>query len=121
MIVQPAWADDGMNNRSRREPQFENEHVKAWKTIILPNQPIALHRHDKGRTVIALKGGELKVVDESGKVTNTYHWETGNAYWLDADPQGEMHGDVNETDEPIEVIVVEMKSPPEQAVAPAAQ
>ena len=31
---------------SRREPQFENEHVKVWKSIIMPNQPLTLHRHE---------------------------------------------------------------------------
>ena len=30
--------------RTRREPQFENDHVKVWKSIILPNQPLRLHR-----------------------------------------------------------------------------
>ena len=45
--------------QTRREPQFENEHVRVWKSIILPNQPLALHRHDYGRTIVALKGGTL--------------------------------------------------------------
>jgi len=27
------------------------------------------------------------------------------------DPPGELHGDVNDSDEPIEVMVIEMKSP----------
>ena len=36
-------------------------------------------------------------------------WETGSAYWLDIDPEGELHGDVNRGDEPIEVIVVQLK------------
>lgn len=102
------WAQQAQN-RTRREPQFENEHVRAWKSIILPKQPLALHRHEKGRALIALKGGQLKVVDKDGKTLDTYNWETGKAYWLDADPPGQMHGDVNDTSETIEVIVVEMK------------
>ena len=94
---------------TRREPQFENEHVRVWKSIIMPRQPLALHRHEKGRALIALKGGQLKVVDKEGTAINTYNWETGKAYWLDADPPGQMHGDLNDTSEPIEVIVVELK------------
>lgn len=43
--------------QTRREPQFENQHVRVWKSIVLPNQPLALHRHDHGRTIVALKGG----------------------------------------------------------------
>ena len=94
---------------TRREPQFENEHVKVWKSIIMPKQPLSLHRHEKGRALIALKGGQLKVVDRDQRAINTYNWETGKAYWLDADPPGQMHGDLNDTAEPIEVIVVELK------------
>jgi beta-alanine degradation protein BauB len=92
---------------TRREPQFENEHVRVWKSIIMPNQPLALHRHDFGRTIVALKGGTLDVVDKDGKTLKQMVWETGKAYWLDADPKDELHGDMNRTTEPIEVIVVE--------------
>ncbi|HSF16425.1 MAG TPA: hypothetical protein VLK65_12835 [Vicinamibacteria bacterium] len=95
--------------QSRREPQFENEHVKVWKSIIVPNQPLRLHRHDHGRALIALKGGTLKVVDESGETVDIYEWEDGKAYWLDADPPDKLHGDLNEGTETMEVIVVELQ------------
>ena len=94
---------------TRREPQFENSNVRVWKSIIMPNQPLALHRHDFGRTIVALKGGTLDVVDKDGKTLNQMKWETGKAYWLDADPANQQHGDLNRTKEPIEVIVVEMR------------
>jgi hypothetical protein len=100
-----AWQEQ----KSRREPQFENEHVKVWKSIILPNQPLSLHRHEHGRALIALKGGTLKVVDEAGKTIDTYVWEDGKAYWLDKDPPGKLHGDVNEGPGTVEVIVVELQ------------
>jgi beta-alanine degradation protein BauB len=101
------WAQQ--QTQTRREPQFENEHVRAWKSIIFPKQPLSQHRHDHGRALIALTDGQLHVVDPSGKRVKTYNWERGKAYWLDADPPGETHADVNETDRPIEVIVVELK------------
>jgi len=103
------WAQQQAQSSTRREPQFENEHLRVWKSIIMPNQPLTQHRHEHGRALIALKGGRLKVVDPQGKVTNTYDWETGKAYWLGVDPPGQTHADVNETPEPIEVIVVELK------------
>jgi beta-alanine degradation protein BauB len=103
------WALQQSQTATRREPQFENQDVKVWKSIIMPNQPLSLHRHEHGRALIALVGGELKVVDGDGKVLNTYKWETGKAYWLDADPPGQMHADVNDTSSPIEVIVVELR------------
>ena len=95
--------------QTRREPQFENEHVSVWKSIILPNQPLALHRHDLGRTIVALKGGTLDVVDANGKTMKQMTWESGKAYWLGPDPAGEQHGDMNRGKETIEVIVVQMK------------
>jgi len=94
---------------TRREPQFENDNVKVWKSIIMPNQPLTLHRHEFGRTIVTLKGGTLDIVDASGKTTKKVVWETGKAYWLDKDPAGQQHGDINRGTQPIEVIVVEMR------------
>lgn len=103
------WARQQAQSATRREPQFENEHLKVWKSIILPKQPLALHRHEHGRALVALVGGRLTVVDSSGAAINTYDWESGKAYWLGADPPGQLHADVNNTTQPIEVIVVELK------------
>lgn len=96
-------------SQTRREPQFENENVRVWKSIIMPNQPLSLHRHEFGRTIVVLKGGALDIVDAAGKTMKTLQWETGKAYWLDKDPAGQQHGDLNRGKEPIEVIVVEMR------------
>jgi hypothetical protein len=95
--------------QTRREPQFENEYVRVWKSTIFPKQPLTLHRHDHGRALISLNGGKLDVVDSTGRVLNTYNWARGKAYWLDADPPGATHADVNNGARPIEVIVVELK------------
>ncbi len=37
-------------------------------------------------------------------------FETGRAYWLLEDPPGQLHGDINDSDEPIEVMVIEFKT-----------
>ena len=95
--------------QTRREPQFENDNVRVWKSIIMPNQPLSLHRHEFGRTIVVLKGGALDIVDAAGKTMKTLQWETGKAYWLDKDPAGEQHGDLNRGPAPMEVIVVEMR------------
>lgn len=98
----------GQEKRTRRVPQFENEHLKVWKTIIHPDQPLSMHRHDHGRAIVALRGGTLHVVTEDG-ATKAMDWETGSAYWLDADPPDELHGDVNRGEHPIEVMVLELR------------
>jgi hypothetical protein len=102
------WAQNQASG-TRREPQFENEDMKVWKSIILPNQPLTQHRHDHGRALIALTDGQLQVVDPAGTVKETYNWEKGKAYWLGKDPAGQTHADVNRTTKTIEVIVVELK------------
>ena len=95
-------------DRTQRIPQFENAHVKVWKSIVLPNQPLPPHRHEHGRVIIALQGGTMKIAEVSG-ATETQVWETGKAYWLPANPPGTMHTDVNVGKKAIEVMVVEAK------------
>ena len=98
------------NGASRREPQFENSEVQVWKSIVMPNQPLALHRHDHGRALISLNGGTLNVVDGNGKVMDVYKLEAGKAMWLEADKAGTQHADVNPGKAPVEVIVVQLKN-----------
>lgn len=93
---------------TRRVPQLENESVRVWKSIIAPGQPLTMHRHEAGRVIVALRGGTLRIVSESGAAREV-QWETGKAYWLSADPPGERHGDQNPGSEPIEVMVIELQ------------
>ena len=95
---------------TRREPQFENSEVQVWKSIIYPGKPLGLHRHDHGRALISLNGGQLNVVDGDGKVLDTYKLQAGKAMWLDADKPGTQHADVNPGKDPVEVIVVQLKN-----------
>ena len=95
---------------SRREPQFENSEVQVWKSIVMPKQPLSLHRHDHGRALISLNGGTLNVVDGNGKVMDVYKLEAGKAMWLEADKAGTQHADVNPATAPVEVIVVQLKN-----------
>ncbi len=90
-----------------RFPQFENEDVRVWKSVVLPNAPLTMHRHDHPRVIVALSGGIMKIVEQGG-ATETHVWETGKAYWLPANPPNTMHADVNAGDKPIEVMVVEL-------------
>ena len=62
-----------------------------------------MHRHEKSRIVVGIKGGTLKKITDTGE-ESYLHFETGKAYWLEADPPYELHADVNEGLEPIEVM-----------------
>lgn len=103
------WAQR-QQGTSYREPQFENENVQVWKSVVLPNQPLSMHRHDHGRALIALTDGRLEIVDKSGKRLNMYDLKAGKAMWLGVDPPGQQHADVNPGTKPLEVIVVQLKN-----------
>lgn len=96
-----------VNLNTMRLPQFENESVKVWKSTVVPNSPLPLHRHEHPRVIIALTGGSMKIAEENGE-SEVHQWETGKAYWLPANRPGTQHSDVNVGDKPIEVMVVEL-------------
>lgn len=102
------WAQQQAQT-SRREEQFTNDQLKVWKTTVMPNAPLALHRHEHGRALVALNDGQLQVVDKNGKVLDTYNLKAGKAMWLAKDPPGQMHADVNPGTKAVEVMVVQLQ------------
>lgn len=103
------WAQQ-QQGTSRREPQLENARVTVWKSTVMPNQPLSLHRHDHGRVLVALTNGQLRVVDKNRKVLDTYNLQAGKSLWLAADPPGQLHADVNPGTRAVEVVVVQLKN-----------
>lgn len=96
------------DTRTRRIAQFENDEVKVWKSVVMPNAPLPLHRHEHPRVLVVLSGGTMKIVDQNG-ASESHDWPSGKAFWLPANPPGTLHQDVNAGDKPIEVMVVELK------------
>ena len=94
--------------QTQRFPQFENDDVRVWRSLVLPHSPLTMHRHDHPRVIIPLQGGTMKIV-ESGGASEDHVWEAGKAYWLPANPPNTQHADVNAGNQPIEVMVVELK------------
>lgn len=94
--------------QTQRIPQFDNDDVKVWRSVIAPNAPLTMHRHEHPRIIVALSGGTISIVEDNGK-SESHVWETGKAYWLPANAPNTMHADVNQGDQPIEVMVVELK------------
>lgn len=79
----------------------------------MPNQPLKMHRHERDRVIVTLKAGELDVVQHTGEKSKLV-FEKGKAYWMTKDPQNKFHADVNQADEPVEVMVIELKNPLEE-------
>ena len=86
------------------------QQVRVWKSIIMPNQPLALHRHDHGRTIVALKGGTLDIVDAKGQ--DHEEDDVGDRQGLLARRRsgGRAARRHERGNEPMEVIVVELKN-----------
>jgi beta-alanine degradation protein BauB len=94
--------------QTQRTQLIQNDDVKVWRTQVLPNAPLTMHRHDHPRVIIPIAGGTMNIVDQGG-AKEVHIWETGKAYWLPANPPNTMHADVNAGDKPIEVVVVELE------------
>lgn len=95
--------------QGQRTPQFENDEVRVWRTVVTPDAPLTMHTHEHPRVIVALSGGTMKVAYEDGS-SETHQWETGKAYWLSGDEGRKRHADVNIGGKPIEVLVVELKN-----------
>lgn len=89
-------------------PQFENAQVRVWKTVLEPGERLGMHRHEHGRVVVPLRSGTLVIPQQNGG-ERKLNMEAGKAYWLDADPPDELHGDFNPGKQRLELMVVETK------------
>jgi len=45
------------STQTQRIPLFENEAVKVWRSVIFPDAPLAMHRHEHPRVIVALTVG----------------------------------------------------------------
>lgn len=92
-----------------RIPEFSNEKVKVWKSIIYPTrqEQLVMHRHDHDRVVVALDDGVLKIVNSEQHV-HFLTFKQGKAYFLPKDPKGMMHTDENVGQHVLRVMVIEL-------------
>ncbi len=90
------------------EVQFENDQVCVSKVVVEGKEEIGLHRDALPRVVIALKGGTITRLESNGEKVDV-HFPKGKAIYLLADLENELHKGVNNSDEPIEVITIQLK------------
>ncbi len=93
-----------------RMPEFSNDQVNVWQTIIYPaqSQILKAHRHDFNRVLVAFDSGILKITNDKGK-THFLTLAKDHAYYLLKDIPGELHTDENISQSPIKVMVIEIK------------
>jgi hypothetical protein len=51
--------------QTQRTQLIQNDEVKVWRSLVLPNSPLTMHRHDHGRVIIPLQGGTMNIVDQA--------------------------------------------------------
>lgn len=90
------------------EKQFENENLILSKVKIQPYEEIGLHRDAYKQVVIALKGGIIKRIEKNGREVDV-HFPTGIAVIREPDPVNELHRTINNSSEPVELIILHLK------------
>lgn len=91
------------------EVQIDNDYVTVGKATIQPHEEIGLHRDALPQIVVALKGGTITRLEADGRKTKV-QFPTGKAVFRPTDPVGELHKSVNDSSEPVELIIIQIKS-----------
>jgi hypothetical protein len=94
---------------TKRKVFIDNPQTKVWQTTICPNKPLAYHTHDTARVVTAEKDVTLLVRYKSG-VKKTIVLKANTPKFLNRKQGIEPHQDVNLSEKPVIVTVVELKN-----------
>lgn len=94
---------------THRTPQFSNDRVTAWETVIYPSQHqvLSMHRHEHDRVVVAFNDGILKITNDKDQ-THYLSLKKDKAVYLTKDVPNELHSDENMSNHPIKVLVIEL-------------
>ncbi len=91
------------------EQQFENDQICIGKVKIAAHEEIGLHRDVYPQVVIALKGGTITRIEADGRMVDV-KFPTGEAVVRNADAENEQHRSVNNSSEPVELIIIHLKN-----------
>jgi beta-alanine degradation protein BauB len=99
------------SSTTSRTPQFSNDKVSVWETVIYPNanQVLKMHRHEHDRVIVAFSDGLLKITNDKGRV-HYLKLKKNKAYYLTKDVPNELHKDQNMSSHFIKLLVVELKN-----------
>jgi len=89
--------------------QFENEQISIVKAKISPYEETSPYSDIYPQVVIALKGGTITRLEADGRVTEVI-FPTGTAVFLKVDTEKEPHRSINNSSEPVELILIELKN-----------
>jgi hypothetical protein len=90
------------------EIQLENDAVSVARAKIMPHEEIGLHRDAYPQVVVALQGGVITRLEADGSKVNV-NFPTGQAVFRNIDPPDQLHKSINDSDNPIELIIIQLK------------
>lgn len=91
------------------EVQLENNQVQVARVKIMPYEEIGLHRDEYPGVILALQGGVITRLEANGTKTDV-SFPTGIAVFRDADPSNELHKSVNQSANPVELIIIQLRN-----------
>ncbi len=104
LLALPALAQDPTEVDSKHyKVVFENNQVRVLRITYGPHEKSVMHEHPGG-VVVFLTDSRVKMTFPDGK-TEESSGKAGEAIWV----KGETHLPENLSDEPLELILVEMK------------
>lgn len=95
-------------NALEYEMQLENDVVSVARAKIMPHEEIGLHRDAYPQVVVALQGGIITRLEANGSKVDI-NFPTGKAVFRDIDPPDQLHKSINDSDNPIELIIIQLK------------
>lgn len=86
----------------------ENDSVGISWVKIMPYEEIGLHRDAYPHIVIALEGGIITRLEADGSKVDV-NFPTGQAVSREVDPPDLLHKSVNNSPNPVELIIIQLK------------
>ena len=87
---------------------FENDQVNVFRALEKPHVKGKSHEHKMNRVMIYLQAGSQRFEYQDGRKPENFDWKAGQVKWSVADG---MHSPEVTTDEPFNIIEVEIKKP----------
>lgn len=87
----------------------ENDSVSISQVKIMPYEEIGLHRDAYPQIVVALQGGVITRLEADGSKVHV-DFPTGQAVSREVDPPDQLHKSINNSPNPVELIIIQLKS-----------
>src|SRR5437016_1083362 len=111
LAVLAALALWGQNTSDVR---FDTEQARVVVITEQPHHPGAMHEHKANLVGICLGAGQMKLASPAGKVEKI-DCKSGDVWWS---PAGVRHTSENTSDQPFQVVEIELKNKPQAVTMP---